>query len=73
MEKDLPSNCYIGGCEMLAGALIFILPIPEAQWLGGIMVGDGVRRVVDGVQQLEDERRANPNFVPPPNPSGFNY
>lgn len=73
MEKDLPSNCYIGGCEMLAGALIFILPIPGAQWLGGLMVGDGVRRVIDGVQQLGDEQRNDPNYIPPPNPPGFNF
>ncbi len=73
IAEDLPSNCYIGGCEMLAGALIFILPIPGAPWLGGLVVGDGARRVVDGVQQLGDERRNNPNYVPPQNPPGFNF
>jgi len=65
MEEELPSNCYIGAVELFAGALVFILPVPGAQALGTLMMGDGVRRVVDGVMQLGDERRANPNFVPP--------
>lgn len=71
-ETDLPSNCYIGGCEILTGSLVLLLPIPGAQWLGGVMVADGVRRVFDGVQQLGDERR-NSNYIPPQNPPGFNF
>jgi hypothetical protein len=73
MDTELPGNCYLGGCELLAGALIFILPIPGAAWLGGIMIGDGFRRVADGVIQLSDERRADPNYVPPTAPFGVDF
>jgi hypothetical protein len=73
MDEELPGNCYLGGCELLAGALVFILPIPGAAWLGGVMMGDGIRRVADGIVQLSDERRANPNYTPPPPPPGFNF
>jgi hypothetical protein len=65
IEPDLPSNCYIGAAELFVGALIFILPFPGAQVLGITVIGDGGRRVIDGVMQLGDERRANPNFVEP--------
>ena len=68
MDTELPANCYLGGCELLAGALAFLVPIPGAAWLGGIMIGDGVRRVFDGIVQLSDERRADPNYVPPKPP-----
>ena len=73
MEKDLPSNCYIGGCELLAGALVWILPIPGSSLLGLGMMGDGARRVIDGLAQLGDERRANPNYVPPDSPLSVNF
>ena len=65
METDLPSNCYIGGIELFAAVLIAIVPVPGATALAGVVAGDGLRRVVDGVTQLGDERRANPNFVQP--------
>lgn len=65
VNTELPGNCYAGACELLSGSLIVILPIPGARWLGGILIGDGIRRVTDGLIQLSDERRADPNFVPP--------
>ena len=40
-ETELPGNCYIGGCELLAGALISILPLPGASYLGVAMWGMG--------------------------------
>ena len=64
-SDDLPANCYIGGCELLAGALLCILPFPGAAYCGTVLMGDGARRVIDGVQQLGDERRANPNYISP--------
>ena len=66
--KELPANCYIGGVEMLAGALVFLLPIPGAQALSIGIIGDGARRVIDGVVQLGEERRNDSNFVPPKSP-----
>lgn len=68
IETELPGNCYIGGCELLAGALVFILPLPGSSLIGLSLMGDGARRVIDGVVQLSDERRADPNYKPPQPP-----
>lgn len=65
LNDELPGNCYIGGCELLAGALIAILPIPGAKFLGGVMVGDGIRRIFDGTLDLDNMRKADPNYIPP--------
>jgi hypothetical protein len=65
MDKDLPSECYFGGCEMLAGALIYIVPIPGAAWVGRLMMGDGIRRLVSGTIQLGEERRNAANMKEP--------
>lgn len=67
-EVELPGNCYVGACELLAGALIAIIPVPGALWLGGAIIGDGARRIIDGVVQLSDERRSDPNFISPQPP-----
>ena len=72
-NQDLPSNCYMGGCEMLVGALIALLPIPGAAYFGGGVILDGLRRIADGVVQLGDERRADPDYVAPPLPPGFKF
>lgn len=68
IETELPGNCYIGGCELLAGALLCLVPIPGVTWIGGLMVADGTRRVIDGVVQFSDERRADPNYNSPKPP-----
>ena len=69
---DLPSNCYFGGAEMLAGALVCLVPLPGAVWLGRLMIADGTRRVIDGTIELGEERR-DPSYVRPPNPPGFKF
>ena len=68
MKEEVPGNCIFGGIEFLAGVVVVLLPFPGAQWLGGVMMGDGVRRVVDGAVQLSDERRADPDFANPQPP-----
>jgi len=65
METELPSNCYVGAIELFVGALIFILPIPGAQIAAITVMGDGGRRVIDGIIQLGEERRCNPDYVCP--------
>jgi hypothetical protein len=65
---DLPSNIYIGAVELFASVLIFVLPIPGAQALSGIVAADGARRIFDGMQQLGDERRSDPNYISPQPP-----
>ncbi len=67
-QTDLPGNCYMGACEMFVGALVWLIPFPGTSVLASIMIGDGVRRVADGLVQLSDERREDPNFVEPKPP-----
>ena len=59
-DDGLPGNIPLGGCEMLCGALMCILPFPGCARIGVLLIGDGFRRVVDGNVQLQDERRNNP-------------
>lgn len=67
-EIELPGNCYFGACEAFAGALICIIPHPLT-WSAGIgMIADGGRRVIEGVIQLSEERRLNPNYKSPTPP-----
>lgn len=65
---DLPSNVYIGAIELLVAPLIFILPFPGAQVFAGAVAADGLRRIADGVEQLGEERRNNPNYISPQPP-----
>lgn len=64
-DVELPGNCYFGACEAFAGALLCIIPHPLTWSLGSGMIVDGGRRIVDGVIQQSDERRLDPNYVPP--------
>ncbi len=65
VEVELPSSCYFGLCELFAGALLFLVPNPTVWGAGIAMMGDGTRRLADGVIQLGEERRLDPNFTPP--------
>lgn len=58
-EIELPSDIYIGGVELLAGALCMIVgtAIPPFYAAGTILIGDGVNRVFNGVSQLGEERK----------------
>jgi hypothetical protein len=64
-EIELPGNCYFGLCEGFAGALLCIIPHPITWAAGTTMIIDGGRRLVDGIIQLGDERRYNPNHAQP--------
>lgn len=64
-QKELPANCYVGAVELFSGVLIFFLPFPGAQALATGAVADGLRRVFDGIIQLSEERRLDPNYRPP--------
>lgn len=68
VDVELPGNCYFGACEVLAGALLCIIPHPAAWTCGVGMIADGGRRIADGIVQLSDERRLDPNFVRPQPP-----
>lgn len=47
----------LGGVEILTGSLVWILPIPGAKQLGGIMVADGVRRTFNGLEDLDEQNK----------------
>jgi hypothetical protein len=65
VDVELPGNCYFGACEAFAGALLCLIPHPAAWSAGVAMIIDGGRRVADGVIQLSDERRSDPNYKAP--------
>lgn len=73
-DKELPGNFYIGGCEILAGALLCVLGIvyTPAAVLGVGLITDGGIRVMEGVNQVSEERRNDPNYIPPEVP-GFDF
>ena len=52
----MPGNVYIGAAEMLGGALICVLGLafPPAGAAGLVVVGDGLRRVLDGLNDLNE-------------------
>lgn len=62
-KDELPGNVYVGGMEMFAGALLCIIPHPWVVGVGLFMIGDGVRRVVDGNIQAADEKRLNVDYT----------
>lgn len=63
---EYPSDIYIGGVEIFAGALLAIPGfLPGLQWFWGIsiwLLGDGVNRTLSGVGQISDNRTSPPNF-----------
>jgi hypothetical protein len=58
-NADLPGNVYVGAIEVFAGALLCIIPSRITWRLGGAMIVDGSRRIVDGFIQAKDEERLN--------------
>ncbi|MDE3046147.1 MAG: hypothetical protein KGJ02_05845 [Verrucomicrobiota bacterium] len=70
---EIPGSCIVGAIEAGAGVLVLFIPIPGSQLVGWGLMGDGGRRILDGVIQLSEERRKDPNFSPPkyPGREGF--
>jgi hypothetical protein len=66
-EIELPADIYIGGALLLAGALCMIVGtvITPFYAAGTILLGDGATRVYNGVSQLGEERRNDPNYIKP--------
>lgn len=60
-NPELPGNIYAGSAEILAGALLIIISevCPPAGVAGWGLIGDGSRRVLDGVVEMSEERRKN--------------
>lgn len=72
-KDELPGDIYVGACELLAGALLAILPHPVTKAAAGMIMADGIKRLADGTVQLGEERRNNPYYQSPQNQSGFNF
>ncbi len=66
-DIELPSDIYIGGAELLEGALCLIVGtvIPVFYAAGGALITDGGTRIVNGVSQMGEQRRNDPNYVKP--------
>ena len=58
-DEIFPADLILGGVEMLVGALICILPIPPAKWLGGVIIADGINRTFNGARDLDEQNRHN--------------
>ncbi len=57
LETEIPGSMVLGGVEILGGALIWILPFPGAKQLGGIMIGDGIRRTFNGLEEMDKDNK----------------
>lgn len=73
--KELPGGVYAGGAEILGGALLLILtPVyPTAGAAGLVFIGDGVRRILNAVEEEERNRNLSPNIIPPPRSGGISF
>jgi len=62
-DKELPCSVYVGGTEALAGALVFVLGrvCPPAYGIGASLMMDGVRRVLDGLENMDQQDLPGPN------------
>jgi hypothetical protein len=67
-SDGIPGSCILGGCEMLAGAILCLIQVPGLPWLGGVIIVDGVRRMGDGLVQMDNMRRNDPYYVEPQSP-----
>lgn len=68
-DDGTPAGVAIGLVEIFAGALACILPFPGARVVGGILIGDGARRVADEGEKLDQKNRGDglwPAQVPRP-------
>lgn len=66
VDKELPSTMYLGGVEVFAGALVFIigLAFTPAYAIGSALMVDGTRRVFNGLEELDRQRQSNPSSGP---------
>jgi len=64
LEEDLPGNIYVGGVEIFAAGLCFILgffAFPPAHAVGAYLVGDGFSRILNGCDELDKQRENYPS------------
>ena len=57
-QKDIPGSVVIGGIEILVGALVWIIPAPGTKQLGAVLVGDGIRRTFNGLEEVDKQNQA---------------
>lgn len=57
LEAEVPGSMVLGGVEILGGVLICILPFPGAKRVGGMMIGDGIRRTFNGLEEIDKENK----------------
>ncbi len=54
-DEDFPASVYVGSVELLGGGLTSILGMafPPAYGIGGLMIGDGLRRIGNGLEEMD--------------------
>ena len=55
LQRELPGSMILGGVEILSGALLWILPFPGAKQAAGLLLGDGIRRTFNGLEELDKQ------------------
>jgi len=62
-SKDLPADVVIGGIEIFAGVLLYLLP--GCKVIGGTVIADGATRVLNGIKEAEEEnkKKEKQNFI----------
>lgn len=54
---EVPGSMILGGVEVLVGSLVWVLPFPGTKQVGGIIIGDGLRRTFNGLEELDQENQ----------------
>jgi hypothetical protein len=62
-DNELPGSVYVGGMEVLAGALVFTLGLafPPAYGVGSALMIDGTRRVLNGLEEIDRQHPFDPD------------
>ncbi len=63
-NEEIPGSIYAGGVEIFAGCLACILAsvFPLAGGFGLGLIGDGIRRILNGSDELDKQRKGYPDL-----------
>lgn len=56
-SDDTHPGLPIGWVEVFSGALAMIVPIPGFRVAGGVLIGDGIRRIADAGERMDQQNR----------------
>ena len=58
-ETEVPGSMVLGGIEIIGGVFVCILPVPAAKQIGSMMIGDGIRRTFNGLEEVDKINKNN--------------